>query len=103
MPERAGRDSSLVMLTPFLASGTSRSCTAPGRFAADITSEVLSLPEGATFWLPRTRKRVVLLASSSIFSTHQDERVWNDLKNNAIGRQVITAPDQLHASALLAT
>lgn len=25
-----------------------------------------------------------------------DERVWNDLKNNAIGQQVITAPEQLH-------
>src|SRR4030066_2473984 len=29
-----------------------------------------------------------------------DERVWNDLKNNAIGRQVIKAPDQLHKSVI---
>jgi transposase len=25
-----------------------------------------------------------------------DERVWNDLKNNALGRQVITTPDEMH-------
>ena len=25
-----------------------------------------------------------------------DERVWNDLKNNAIGRQVVTSPQELH-------
>jgi transposase len=29
-----------------------------------------------------------------------DERVWNDLKNNAVGRQVITSPDQLHGAVL---
>lgn len=29
-----------------------------------------------------------------------DERVWNDLKNNAIGRQVITAPDQMFGAVL---
>ena len=29
-----------------------------------------------------------------------DERVWNDLKNNAIGRQVINAPDQLHKAVM---
>lgn len=29
-----------------------------------------------------------------------DERVWNDVKNNAIGRQVITAPEQLHGAVL---
>ena len=43
---REGRDSILVMLTPFCASGVSNRCTAPGRFSADITSEVRSLPEG---------------------------------------------------------
>lgn len=26
-----------------------------------------------------------------------DEQVWNDLKNNGIGRQIITGPDDLHA------
>jgi transposase len=25
-----------------------------------------------------------------------DERVWNDLKNNAVGQQAITTPDQMH-------
>jgi transposase len=25
-----------------------------------------------------------------------DERVWNDLKNNAVGRKMITSPEQLH-------
>jgi transposase len=29
-----------------------------------------------------------------------DERVWNDLKNNAIGKQVITAPRQLHRTVI---
>lgn len=29
-----------------------------------------------------------------------DERVWNDLKNNGVGRQVITAPKQLHGAVL---
>jgi len=29
-----------------------------------------------------------------------DERVWNDLKNNAVGRQAITTPDQLHGAVL---
>jgi len=29
-----------------------------------------------------------------------DERVWNDLKNNAIGRQVISDPRQLHSAVL---
>jgi transposase len=29
-----------------------------------------------------------------------DERVWNDLKNNAVGRQAITNPDQLHGAVL---
>ncbi|HET7415901.1 MAG TPA: transposase, partial [Arthrobacter sp.] len=26
-----------------------------------------------------------------------DEQVWNDLKNNGIGRQIITGPDELKA------
>lgn len=29
-----------------------------------------------------------------------DERVWNDLKNNAVGGQVITSPKQLKGAAL---
>jgi transposase len=29
-----------------------------------------------------------------------DERVWNDLKNNAVGRQVIITPDQMHGAVL---
>ncbi len=29
-----------------------------------------------------------------------DERVWNDLKNNAIGRQCINSPDQLHGAVI---
>lgn len=29
-----------------------------------------------------------------------DEQVWNDLKNNAIGRQVITTPKQLHRAVI---
>lgn len=29
-----------------------------------------------------------------------DERVWNDLKNNAIGQQVITTPAQLHGAVI---
>jgi len=29
-----------------------------------------------------------------------DERVWNDLKNNALGRQFISGPEQLHASVI---
>ncbi|MEI6150055.1 MAG: IS630 family transposase [bacterium] len=29
-----------------------------------------------------------------------DERVWNDLKNNAVGRQAISTPDQLHGAVL---
>jgi len=29
-----------------------------------------------------------------------DEGVWNDLKNNAIGRQCITSPDGLHGSVI---
>ena len=29
-----------------------------------------------------------------------DERVWNDLKNNAIGRKVITTPKQLHGAVI---
>lgn len=29
-----------------------------------------------------------------------DERVWNDLKNNSIGRQVIKAPEQLHKAVI---
>ncbi len=29
-----------------------------------------------------------------------DERVWNDLENNAVGRQIITTPDQMHSSII---
>ena len=29
-----------------------------------------------------------------------DERVWNDLKNNSIGRQMITAPEQRHRAVI---
>lgn len=29
-----------------------------------------------------------------------DERVWNDLKNNSIGRQVMAAPDQMHRAVI---
>lgn len=29
-----------------------------------------------------------------------DERVWNDLKNNAIGRQMISSPDQMHKAVV---
>jgi len=29
-----------------------------------------------------------------------DERVWNDLKNNAVGRQAITSPDQLKGAII---
>jgi len=29
-----------------------------------------------------------------------DERVWNDLKNNGIGKQVITTPAQLHSAVM---
>jgi transposase len=29
-----------------------------------------------------------------------DERVWNDLKHNSIGRQIITAPDQMHRAVI---
>jgi transposase len=29
-----------------------------------------------------------------------DERVWNDLKNNAVGRQCITSPDQLKGAII---
>jgi len=29
-----------------------------------------------------------------------DERVWNDLKNNAIGQQVIKSPEQLHKAVI---
>jgi len=29
-----------------------------------------------------------------------DERVWNDLKNNAVGKQTITTPQQLHKAVI---
>jgi transposase len=29
-----------------------------------------------------------------------DERVWNDLKNNAVGKKAITAPDQMRGSVI---
>lgn len=29
-----------------------------------------------------------------------DERVWNDLKNNAIGQQVVATPEQLHGAVI---
>jgi transposase len=29
-----------------------------------------------------------------------DERVWNDLKNNAVGQQAITTPDQMHGAVI---
>jgi transposase len=29
-----------------------------------------------------------------------DERVWNDLKNNGIGRQAISSPEQLHGAVI---
>ena len=29
-----------------------------------------------------------------------DERVWNDLKNNGVGKQVITKPEQLHTAVI---
>jgi len=29
-----------------------------------------------------------------------DERVWNDLKNNAVGKQAITAPDKMHSAVI---
>ena len=40
-PERAGRDSSLVRLTPCLANGTSKSCTAPVESAAHDVQEII--------------------------------------------------------------
>jgi transposase len=30
-----------------------------------------------------------------------DERVWNDLKNNAIGRQIHTSPTQMHKTTII--
>jgi len=29
-----------------------------------------------------------------------DERVWNDLKNNGIGRKVITSPERMHSDVI---
>ncbi|MDA8078243.1 MAG: IS630 family transposase [Nitrospiraceae bacterium] len=29
-----------------------------------------------------------------------DERVWNDLKNNAVGQQAITTPDRMHGAVI---
>jgi transposase len=29
-----------------------------------------------------------------------DERVWNDLKNNGVGKQIITSPKQLHSAVI---
>jgi transposase len=29
-----------------------------------------------------------------------DERVWNDLKNNAVGKQAITTPQQLRSAVI---
>src|SRR3954465_12669804 len=66
LPGREGRDSMRVMLTRCSASGERSACTAPGLFSADMTSEVRSLPVGAGSRRPSTRKRVVLLGSSSI-------------------------------------
>src|SRR5438132_47015 len=47
------------MLTPCLANGSSSACTAPGRFCADITSEVSSRPEGARGGVVDAHDRVV--------------------------------------------
>lgn len=29
-----------------------------------------------------------------------DERIWNDLKNNAVGKQSMTAPDQIQSAVI---
>ena len=72
-PVRDGRDSSRVMLTPFLARGASSSCMAPDTLRVDNTSEVLSLPEGATSCREITTKRVVLFGSSSMLLASTDK------------------------------
>jgi hypothetical protein len=33
-------------------------------------------------------------------ATEPDERVWNDLKNNAVGRQMITWPKDFHGAVI---
>ena len=35
------------------------------------------------------------------FELNLDEHVWNDLKNNGIGRMVITGPDQMKGEVLV--
>lgn len=47
----------------------------------------------------KDRFRLFFLPSYSP-ELNPDERVWNDLKNNAIGQQVITAPEQLHGAVI---
>jgi transposase len=47
----------------------------------------------------KKRVRLFFLAPDSP-ELNPDERVWNDLKNYSIGRQVITAPDQMHRAVI---
>ena len=75
-PVRAGRDSKRDIDTPCVANGSSSACTAPGRFGADITSEVSSRPgRRRPAWRPSTQKRVVLLGSSSMCGASDGEPV----------------------------
>ena len=47
----------------------------------------------------KKRFRLFFLPSYSP-ELNPDERVWNDLKNNAIGKQAINTPDQMRGSVI---
>jgi hypothetical protein len=67
MPILAGQDSSLVMLTLFLAKGSTKSAMAPGLFLVATTMEVLSFPLIPISCFDKTRNLVEFRLSSSIF------------------------------------
>ena len=70
MPILAGLDSSLVMLTLFFSKGATNSAIAPGLFFVATTIEVLSLLDGFTSCVDKTKNLVELFCSSSIFSNN---------------------------------
>ena len=84
--------------------GSSSAYIAPGRFCADMTSEVSSLPDGPAAWRPSTQKRVVLLGSSSMCAAMHLEPIDRGRRfAGDRGRTGSATAASRAASALLAT
>ena len=106
-PWRAGRDSNRVMETPCCLSGTSRSCSAPGRLVTETAKLVQSVPEaaGASKVVGKqiTANRVRLCASSCMACAAMCKPYWLAARSLAMAAQLGLPVAKRAPSALLAT